>query len=346
MNEKKILNNIEPFNDFYYKNCFYNSFFPVVTHFNRSILPFLINNIVTYKNEHLNGRVFLCAKYIGCRSESEILTDIGICYLTKLKCENIIGDIKNSILNERPVIIWVDCFYEPIRKDTYLKQHLAHTWLIYGYDDTCSKLHIIEHRERENLSYQKYTINYQDAINCYQGYIFNYQPKCEPSYYEYYLKDPCTTYSNVDMGNNNEDMSIFIHTMLCNKDAIIRDLNYVKLFIDDFKSIVMHEKVLLANAEEFLNKFNNTINCKQSENYKLFILLSNEPELVNKINTIFSLWKFIRAKMAKFLYTAVYNQDVFQLMVDKLEELLNLEQQFYIKLYSYFDKIKANKLEV
>ena len=40
MCDKKLLDNITPFNELFYKSCFYNSLFSVVTHFNKDLIPF------------------------------------------------------------------------------------------------------------------------------------------------------------------------------------------------------------------------------------------------------------------------------------------------------------------
>lgn len=55
----------------------------------------------------------------------------------------------------RPVVLWVDCYELPIRKDTFRKKHLPHTILVHGYNDCTGHFHIIEHLQMENLSYDK-----------------------------------------------------------------------------------------------------------------------------------------------------------------------------------------------
>ncbi|MDT2241839.1 non-ribosomal peptide synthetase [Paenibacillus larvae] len=48
MAEQYILTPMEPFNDIFYKNCFYNSAFAVMKHFNRNAVDLIINDLGVY----------------------------------------------------------------------------------------------------------------------------------------------------------------------------------------------------------------------------------------------------------------------------------------------------------
>jgi hypothetical protein len=42
----KIIDNIEPFNEFRYKSCFYSSLFPVLNHFNIELFSIMLNDMI------------------------------------------------------------------------------------------------------------------------------------------------------------------------------------------------------------------------------------------------------------------------------------------------------------
>ena len=46
---EKVIAHIEPFNDIFYKSCFYNSLIPIILHYEKDITPIIINDICVYQ---------------------------------------------------------------------------------------------------------------------------------------------------------------------------------------------------------------------------------------------------------------------------------------------------------
>ncbi|WP_162160548.1 BtrH N-terminal domain-containing protein, partial [Paenibacillus gorillae] len=90
--------------------------------------------------------------YIEIEPEEKICKDLGVFYQVEFTADDILGSINSALKKNRPVIVWVDCYYESIRKDTYLKEHRPHTLLIYGYDENEKNYTILEHDHSEKLS--------------------------------------------------------------------------------------------------------------------------------------------------------------------------------------------------
>lgn len=335
----KVLKNIKPFNEFFFKNCFFDSFFPVIGYYNKSIMPFLINNIAIYKGECKNGRVCLDAEYLSCMDDAEIMFNMGINCLTVTTGENLIGNIKKSISNGRPVIIWVDCYYEPIRPDAYLKLHWPHTWLLYGYDDHESLCNIIEHGQRESLSYKERTLCYQDVLNCYHGYLANFQRKEEPAYYEFQSGTNRINCSELERDNMGEYTAVFSSNMKSKKDIILNSLKFLEPFLADFADVVQNREALFANAEQLLGGFNNIINCKNVEQHKLIKICGRGSGITGLLDEILETWKFIRARMVKFIYTSVYDPDTFNFLPSKLDSIIKLENRFYTEVFNFIGKL-------
>lgn len=146
-----ILPNIEPFNDLYYRNCFYNSLFPVIRHFGRSILPFMLNDLIVYGQPGSGSRPY-GIDYVSVLPLDELFHLQGLHVTMRHDHELILSETVEALRAGKPVIAWVDSYYEPIRKDTYGKRHVDHTLLVFGYDDQLRKFHIMEHDRQENLS--------------------------------------------------------------------------------------------------------------------------------------------------------------------------------------------------
>ena len=74
---------------------------------------------------------------------------MGLKYEVKRYCEDILHEILKALRSQRPVIIRVDCYYESLRKDMYLRTHWPHSLLIYGFDLEQQMFHVIEHDHRK-----------------------------------------------------------------------------------------------------------------------------------------------------------------------------------------------------
>jgi hypothetical protein len=345
---KHILENIEPFNDVLYKNCFYNAYFPVVHHYGRTIMPFLANDIIVYGYNKNEKGIKLNREFVHCEDLEQLSAGIGMYFDKKVECEDPMNDIIDAITCGRPVIVSIDSFYEPFRSDTYRKMHWPHSILIYGYDDDEQVFHIMEHKNRENLAYEKRTIDYLDLVNAYYGYKANFDH---------------IDITNIDISQDFRDMkhgeghatffacyaenkgvmdiekekskysSLFARNISLKKDVINNGLDGLILFMDDFKGYVQEEQCLSKVAEELANTLNTVINAKLLEKYRIGILLDNDPELLSIIDAIIDYWGEIRAAVVKYIYSSKYKQQTFINAIETMQKMIELERGFYCSLF-------------
>lgn len=209
----KILDNIEPYNDIYYKNCFYQAFFPVVNHFNKDIALFLLNDIFVYDYDKEKDGLRFDLKALSIESESKLMEEIGIVLQAK-KSSSIISDLKTSINSERPVIIPIDAYYESFRPGVYLGSHTPHNLLVYGYNEYEQTFNILEQISKDSLRCGKNTISYMDTDNCYNGYLNNFLNDNKlPTYYEFYLDQSNPVSNHKDYYDINKYILIFVNSI-------------------------------------------------------------------------------------------------------------------------------------
>lgn len=79
-----ILENIEPFNDIWYKNCFYSSLFPIVLYFNKTITPYLFNELYFYSYD--SDEMVVGQNTVKIAPEYSLLESIGILKVCSSKC--------------------------------------------------------------------------------------------------------------------------------------------------------------------------------------------------------------------------------------------------------------------
>ncbi|GEM_PF-1446662 len=330
--DSRVLDNVEPFNDVFYRSCYLNSLIPIISHFNKEILSFLVNDITLY--QYKNGDMQSIIQYMPVEPIEKILENMGIKKLSTKDTSNLCDRINNAISKGRPVVLWIDCFYSPVRVDAYNKRHFEHCILIYGYDNTKRVYNVIEHRHRDNLSYEKKLISYQDIINCCNGYVNDFYGKKTdmPVYSEYYCVDD--TFDRLESpADLNTYKRIFMTNMIDKKADILSGLESLKYYYKDFEKITGSEELLRTNAESIFSGINNVINTKQVERFRLDKLYGGTYDGIRILDEILDEWSEVRKVTAKFIYSSVYKKESFTYAVEKLKEIYKKEHRYNKMLF-------------
>jgi hypothetical protein len=353
--DKFIIESIEPFNDILYKSCFYNAYFSILRHHNISVLPVLANDVIVYRYDKEKG-LNLSWEFIHNEDIERLSDSVGIGIEKKVECEDPVNDVIDAIMLKKPVIVSIDSYYEPFRSDTYKKKHWPHSLLIYGYDDNEQLFHIIEHKNLENLAYERQTIDYIDFANAYYGYKTNFNHldilkmdtgrdfkdlnhgEENATYFAFYAK------GNGCQDDNKEKsryVSMFARNVLTRKEIIEDGLKCLPLFAEEFEKNTLEEQLLSQAVQVLAPTLNNIINVKLVEKYRVNMLLGSEPELLGLIDRIIENWSRIRAGVVKYFYSMKYNQKSFENANEILKETVKLEEEFYNSLFSFAERSQA-----
>ncbi|MBU3198524.1 amino acid adenylation domain-containing protein [Clostridium estertheticum] len=323
--KSKIFKDINPFNDVYYIDCFYNAFFPIVNYINGSLLPFLANDVLVYSRDK---EMQLDTKFITSLTVEKILIDEFNIYTDiKVSVGNIVESIKNAILNHRLVIIHIDCYYESIREDMYNKNHWTHALLVYGYDDEDEVCYVLEHDDINNLNYKPKKISYNDIINCYNGYLTNFQKgEKTPSYFEFYLKNNYLN-NSLEKINIKKYQKNYLNCILDNKKVMEESLNKLNKFKLDYINIVNDEEYLRKNIDHIIHQYNNIIKAKKADFYKISKLFNDNQKLLNIQKEVEVSWNYIKIIAEKLKYSGIYKNKIFINSAEKLDKICSLEKE-------------------
>lgn len=334
----KVIENIEPFNEIFYRICFYNSFFPVVIHFGKSILPFLINDTAVYAKYPKDSETGkLDIDYISAIPTERVISEEGMILQTKNFNEDILCDITAALDENKPVIVWVDCFYESIRTDQYKNKHWSHTVLIYGYDEVQKTFNIIEHSYRDSLSYKKQVISFEDIYNMTKGYMENFYSNIkQPVFYAFSENKSSVAYDK----SNNRYYQIFKNNTLNNQNLIADRLECLKAFILDYDRIILDKNEFFKTGDKLIESFNMVINSKLSDKYKLETMANkNLVNVCEALNEITEMWSEVRRVTAKIFYSEIYNYDKLQRVSQELRSIYQKEKDYIELLISSLDSI-------
>ncbi|WP_432409117.1 amino acid adenylation domain-containing protein [Wukongibacter sp. M2B1] len=331
--DENILDNIEPFNEVFYRSCFFHALFAAVNYFNRDITPILANEIMSYSYDKDRSGVKLNIQWEQIRNVKEVLEDIGITGIQKIRSNNIMDDVKSAISQNRPAIVYTDCFYESIREDMYKKDHWRHCVLVFGYDESKQTCNVLEHSGINNLDFRECTMSYTDIINSYNGYVVNFQKGDEiPTYFELELAND---FSDKYIYDANRYKSIFAHNMLNRKDTILQGLEYLVEFRDDFYEFTSNEETLRTYCSELLFTVNHIMLCKQVERFKLLKLLGHDNAFISYLDEIVDNWRFIRSVILKYFYSSKYKRRSLENLMSNLEKIYEIEKQYNKSLFEF-----------
>ncbi|WP_297418088.1 hypothetical protein [Clostridium sp.] len=334
MPNQKIIEGLEPFNEIFYRDCFYNSFFPIVNYFKRDIFSFLVNDIVAYKEDNETSNLNFNIDYLSVNPFAQICSEECLIQSEcKEKSEDLVQDIIESINKERPVIVFIDCYYEKIRPEMYKKVHWFHTITVFGYDIEDKTFDIIEHKYKDNLGYMKRKIGFLELKECNDGFIQNCLEKVGNfaySFYSFYLDKSLE--ENYYPKDKKSLCDTFKSNLLLKKQEIVCGINSLENFSKSLEEIVLKETVLKDKAEDILNIINNIINCKRVEQYKMNILYCENYEIINLIDLILEEWNRLRKVIVKYLVSGVYKVKDIEKAIESIKEIVELENIYIEKI--------------
>lgn len=319
-----VLKGIEPFNDLFYINCFYNAAFPVAQYFGKSILPFLINDSLIFSLEE-SDKSLLYLEYYSIKSIEEITVGMQIACRVIDVCEDPGKEIISAISNDSPVILYIDYFYQSSRAETFHKRHGGHVILVYGFDLQNKKFLILENKQLENLTYEKREIGFDDLIEGYRGYL-------SISSLETMYVFSCSQRGSFEEEEQNYG-KVFGQNMLLRKAEIYEGIERIPVFARSIKEWLKDEAWLRDNNEELLKRWNTIVNGKKAEVYRLEHVVGNEGTLTALLKEALNVWTQIRNQTAKMIFDGRGGQKRAENIVGLLEQAYRKEIDFYNALY-------------
>ncbi len=276
MENHKIIENIQPFNDVYI-NCYYSSLLPVINRFGKNITPFLLNDFVRIKYD-VDANKFITYNDIIV-SEEEIFNEQGL-LIKKDAIDNktILDDIRYSILRNSPVIVLIDSYFQRISYNTYLKKHSLHYLLIFGFDNQKEIVRINEHAFWESKKYSLFDWNYKEFLDAYKGAKL-YKKNDEFSNLQIELKDS----KRID---NSFALERFLTYIKQNRESIIQELTFLKDNVyfgcDDYNNLQYALDKYRKNKKAILYVFQQANNKSKKQLEETLIVLDKVWGLITK----------------------------------------------------------------
>jgi 3-oxoacyl-(acyl-carrier-protein) synthase/acyl carrier protein len=203
-----LLEMVEPFNNFFFVNCYFNALFSVLCYYKYPVSHLILACPIQF----LCDRNSFTLEYTCLEPWQDMLKDISLKLIVRSEKINLQLEILENLSEKRrPVILSIDCFYLSYRHDMYQKQHFVHSLLVYGYDGNASLFHIIDQVNAESLSYQKFTISVCELQQAYEGYLEHFPAEKTPPFSVVYPTEEGNQHCPRDIeGTCVEDAATFV----------------------------------------------------------------------------------------------------------------------------------------
>ncbi|MBY0217734.1 BtrH N-terminal domain-containing protein [Paenibacillus illinoisensis] len=307
--------NITPYNEVFFKNCFYSSLIPVCNYFEISEQSLFLNELIYFTET--DGLIDV--QYDSLYELKFLLERFGLVVKQKLFSNDIIYELKNSLNEGQPVIIWVDPYFLSSRKDAYKKVHFPHTLLVHGIDSS-QGFYVIEHLTKDSLTYKSKIIPDVEIVNSYESYLQMFGNQEIPSMFKF---SSCNKVNNYEESSHLEKL---LKSYRENQDVILKGLEYLKNF-----SINTEVRNIESTYDLLLAKLNNIINSKYVDR-KRFINLGPSIVFQQKIDESIKTWQSIRASTAKSLYGSKMSLGNLESICELIRGIYEIEYEIYRNL--------------
>lgn len=307
----KIKYNLVPFNDIYYGDCIFNAIFSAFNYYQIDLRMFLCNELVSFDSgnnltrakDNLEIDLYMNQVYELNLIKGEIID----------KGQDVVGLIRDSLINEELVVLRLDCFFERCRSEFYNNTHFMHAVCIVGFDDEKQQFTMIEHSDVNSLDYKETLISYEEIAkaNYSYGYFSNFNKK---SFYKFNRDIVITSKENYAYK--------YAKTIIDGEKILLSNIdNLNKMSIDGFLFNPDLAYYKITNLKIYLEmemyKANHFVNSERTKR-----ILTDVCSRVNKI------WK-------RFLIRKIKNKKIVQDRED-VECIRNIQKE----LISYFDEIQ------
>lgn len=305
--------NIEPFCDIFYIDCFYNSLLPVLKNYGVDKKVILGSYVPVLRKEPVLGAAL---EWECARDRAEILKGFGVEEKSYVEETDICEAIKQHLDKDELVIVYIDCFYEKGRYDTFMKEHWPHTILVYGYDELEEEFSILEHTAKENLDYAPRKISYSDLIKCYRSVVKLYGEENKPSLY---------CYKKTGNGSAGNDDINPVKAFAILKDSFEETKPAISAFKEKMLKLSENEEEYLSMIGDIVQFLTDVINSKLAFEYVMELF--DEKEFTDKSAELRDKWQSIRNTVAKNSYAGKATPGILLKKLELLDEISEGESE-------------------
>lgn len=299
-NREYCLNINEPPHFFFY-SCIFNALIPIFNWYKIQYSDLFLQYVPVIVKRQSS----VCLDYKCEVDLFESIRNKGISIEIKDNDDDIIDRTKLSLCQNKPVIVWSDCFYQANIKDSYQTFHKKHCFLVKGFGP--NYFIIQDHAFSDSLVYEETKIDNACFVSCIKGYIARYGASGRPVFTSFSLSERIFDKSYACL------VSEYIESIKKYLNDIILGLTYINALIFD------HYQTLLGIINDLINYKSAVLTFFDSSHIIYDMTFKNLME-----------WKKLRFFYVRAMQT---NNNIDKnLLNEKMYALSYLETTYYLAL--------------
>lgn len=315
---------IKPYNEIHYHNCFLHAFYPVVMYFERAISSYILSEYSLYDIDNVN---ILHKKRLYIKERDNILKAHNIIENKSRLNNDIINNIRNSISDGKPVIVYIDCYYEDIRPDSYKLIHQPHLLLVHGYDDENNNMYIIEHNYVNSLQYENRIITYKSLEESYYNGL---KLGAGNTYYEYQLNGEIY-YDIKEIDRQN--IENYKNNIL---NIAYTGLNNIKVYSEEI--LQNNKEYFINNIDDIISNITDIIEINKNNSIIASTYLKVQEKILKLYEIVNNDMMIIRGMCLKSKMTNNYDSEKIMNISKRIYDLYNDEKRLTTELLIYLEK--------
>jgi tyrocidine synthetase-3 len=335
-NTDKIILEVEPFNEVFFRDCTYQALIPAIRHFDREFQLLFANCYSFYDIDSTSKNIRFLNRYILNKTDEQLFESLGLKIDKYFGSHDISDDIIKYLSIGAFVIVQVDCYYIERKKALYHKKHGAHSMLVYGFDKTDRMFFIIDNQAILSTNYQKNIIDFDELKAAYEGYNQHFN----------HLRNLVTLFVISNRPGLREDKSekqsiasVAIKNLRMMRQKII-GTDILDIVLNNFIEIISSENLLLENVSQLNYIIGEIINSKRIELYKAETIIKDE-KLSFILDRLIEDFEYIRNVLTKTELTRVYSYQSVLGMREKMKMVIQSEYDYLAKIEELSGPTKA-----
>jgi acyl carrier protein len=290
--ENRVLLDITPFNDVYYRSCYFSALIPAIIYFGGDYFRLFCNDIMLFHLKDEQKQVRISTEYFSQLTTEEVLQSMGLEARENHNVEDLIEQIYLDISQNRPVILHIDCYYEPIRSDMYWKNHWSHYLIIVGFDIKARTIDVLEQNDLYSMTYALHKINNVDLIKMYTGAIKNFPPnKNLPSY--------STVYPTGNKQIIWDCRQKYEQLLSKHMDKLDQSMLYLKKITEFMTRMLNNERLLKDNIDALILDVTILETSLIAEGYKYKKLYFMDKRIIELSEFVYQHWSMLKRILVK-----------------------------------------------
>ena len=325
------LDRLTPFNQCFYYNCVHSCLFSIIEANDGDFRKIMLSGVPHYTVDNNTQRIYtefdFLYEYDKLLLEQGIVTE-RISHI-EMSTDECIEYAINCLYNSKPIIINVDCYELPYRKDLFHKGEWPHSLLVCGFDNITESFRVIDQPTRESMEFKTFYISksaLKAAVRCYNK---------KREMVSMYFGDMIASFDCRISGKLYDANTLFIEWKECRK-RVSNHIEEGNMAARNQLEVIMNglgkEEFRCQYGEIILDGLNDIVKQKRWENFLIKELRPETDFIFILQSDLFQNWILLRKKIALIILSSKKRKKTEESIRELVDTVFKLEDAFVLAM--------------